>query len=115
MTTEPASAAPKGLYAIGTAGLTIEALVVLLAVPAVASSERGHVSGAHIGYLVLLVLLLIVAAAVLRRRGGKVVSSIVQVLVIAAGAVSWPMYVVGAAFAGIWVYWLRQWNLPRSG
>ena len=63
-----------------------------------------------IGYLVLLVLLLIVAAAVLRRRGGKLVSSVVQVLVIAAGAVSWPMYVVGAAFAGIWVYWLRLWR-----
>jgi hypothetical protein len=104
------SAAPRGLYAIGTAGLALEALVVLLAVPAVASSQRGHVSAADIGYLVLLVLLLIVAAAVLRRRGGKLVSSVVQVLVIAAGAVSWPMYVVGAAFAGIWVYWLRLWR-----
>ncbi len=105
-------AAPRGLYAIGTAGLAIEALVLLLAVPAVASSERGHVSAVHIGYLVLLVLLLVVAAGVLRRRGGKVISSVVQLLVIAAGAVSWPMYVVGAAFAGIWVYWLRQWHLP---
>ncbi|HVT19890.1 MAG TPA: DUF4233 domain-containing protein [Mycobacteriales bacterium] len=104
-------AAPRGLYAIGTAGLAIEALVLLLAVPAVASSERGHVSAVHIGYLVLLVLLLVVAAGVLRRRGGKVISSVVQLLVIAAGAVSWPMYVVGAAFAGIWVYWLRQFHL----
>ena len=50
------SAAPRGLYAIGTAGLALEALVVLLAVPAVASSQRGHVSAADIGYLVLLVL-----------------------------------------------------------
>jgi len=106
-----ASDAPRGLYAIGTAGLAIEALVLLLAVPAVASSERGHVSAAHIAYLVGLVFALIVAAAVLRRRGGKVVSSAVQILVIAAGAVSWPMYVVGAAFAGIWVYWLRQFRL----
>jgi hypothetical protein len=39
----------------------------------------------------------------------------VQVLVIAAGAISWPMYVVGAAFAGIWIYWLRQFHLPQSG
>ena len=109
---EQAPAPPRGLYAIGTAGLSIEALVVLLAVPAVASSERGHVSAAHIAYLVGLVLALIVAAGVLRRRGGKVVSSVVQVLVIGAGAVSWPMNVVGAAFAGIWVYWLRQWHLP---
>ncbi|HVV77534.1 MAG TPA: DUF4233 domain-containing protein [Mycobacteriales bacterium] len=105
--------APRGLYAVGSAGLGLEALVVLLAVPAVASSERGHVSGAHIGYLCGLVVLLVVAAAVLRRRGGKVISSTVQVLVIAAGVISWPMYVVGAAFAGIWVYWLRQWHLPE--
>ncbi|HWC34592.1 MAG TPA: DUF4233 domain-containing protein [Mycobacteriales bacterium] len=107
--------APRGLYAVGAAGLSLEALVVLLAVPAVASSQRGHVSAPDIGYLVGLVVALIVAAAVLRRRGGKVVSSAVQVLVIAAGAVSWPMYVVGAAFAGIWIYWLRQWHLPPSG
>jgi hypothetical protein len=105
-------AAPRGLYAVGSAGLAIEALVVLLAVPAVVSSQRGHVSAADIGYLVGLVALLVVAAAVLRRRGGKIVSSGVQLLVIGAGVVSWPMYVVGAAFAGIWVYWLRQWHLP---
>lgn len=104
--------APRGLYAVGSAGLAIEALVVLLAVPAVVSSQRGHVSAADVGYLAALVILLIVAAAVLRRRGGKVVSSAVQVLVVGAGAVSWPMYVVGAAFAGIWIYWLRQWHLP---
>lgn len=106
--------APRGLYAVGTAGLAIEALVVLLAIPAVASSQRGHVSGLGISYLVLLVILLMAAAMFLRRRGGKVVSSVVQVLVVGAGAVSWPMYVVGLAFAGIWFYWLRQWNLPTS-
>jgi hypothetical protein len=115
MTPEPPPAAPKGLYAIGTAGLAIEALVLLLAIPAVASSERGHVSAAHIGYLVLLVLLLIVAAAVLRRRGGKVISSVVQGLVVVAGTVSWPMYIVGAAFTWIWIYWLRQFHLPAPG
>jgi uncharacterized membrane protein YidH (DUF202 family) len=105
-------AAPRGLYAVGSAGLAIEALVVLLAVPAVVSAQRGHVSVVGVGYLIVLVALLVVAAAVLRRRGGKIVSSVVQLLVIGAGAVSWPMYVVGVAFAGIWVYWLRQWHLP---
>jgi hypothetical protein len=104
--------APRGLYAIGAAGLAIEAVVVLLAVPAVVTAQRGHVSGADVGYLIGLVALLIVAAAMLRRRGGKVVSSVTQVLVIGAGAVSWPMYVVGVAFAGIWIYWLRLWRIP---
>jgi hypothetical protein len=111
MTTE----APRGLYAVGTAGLAIEALVVLLAVPAVVSSERGHVSAGDVGYLVGLVAALVVAAALLRRRPGKLVSSLVQVFVIGAGVISWPMYVVGAVFAGIWVYWLRQFHLPQPG
>jgi hypothetical protein len=66
-----------------------------------------------VGYLVGLFVLLVVATATLRRRGGKVFSSVVQVVAIGAGIATWPMYVVGAAFAGIWLYWLRQWHLPR--
>ena len=86
-------AAPRGLYAIGSAGLTIEALVVLLAIPAVTTSQRGHVSGFDVGYLVALFVLLVSATAMLRRRGGKVLSCVVQVLAIGAGVASWPMYV----------------------
>ncbi|HEX3899142.1 MAG TPA: DUF4233 domain-containing protein [Mycobacteriales bacterium] len=104
-------AAPRGLYAIGSAGLTMEALVVLLAIPAVTTAQRGHVSGFDVGYLAGLVVLLILATAMLRRRGGKVFSSVVQVLAVGAGIATWPMYIVGAAFAGIWIYWLRQWHL----
>ncbi|HWA68057.1 MAG TPA: DUF4233 domain-containing protein [Mycobacteriales bacterium] len=111
--TDERPAAPRGLYAIGTAGLTIEALVVLLAIPAVATAQRGHVSGLDLGLLGGLFGLLVVSAGVLRRPGGKVVSSLAQVAAIATGVISWPMYVVGVAFAGIWVYWLRQWHLPH--
>lgn len=109
-----APAAPRGLYAIGTAGLTIEAIVVLLAIPAVTTAQRGHVSGLDVGLLIGLFALLVVSAGMLRRRGGKVVSTVAQVLAVATGAISWPMYVVGAAFAGIWIYWLRQWHLPTA-
>jgi hypothetical protein len=104
-----AQAPPRGLYAIGSAGLAIEAIVLLLAGPAVLSLERGHISGLKVGYLFGLAALLIVAAAVLRRRGGKVFATVLQVLVIAGGVVTWPMYVVGLAFAAIWIYWLRLW------
>jgi len=103
--------APRGLYAVGAAGLAIEALVLLLAVPAVVSAQRGHVSVIGVSYLAVLVVLLVLAAGLLRRRGGKPFATAVQPLVVAAGIVTWPMYVVGLAFAGIWVYWLRQW--PR--
>jgi hypothetical protein len=107
--TKPAT--PGGLYAIGAAGLGLEALVLLLAAPAVLSLERGHVSWLKVGYMFGLALLLIVAAALLRRPGGKVFASVLQVLAVAGGAVTWPLYVVGATFAGIWVYWLTLW--PR--
>jgi hypothetical protein len=102
---------PRGLYAIGSAGLGLEALVLLLAGPAVLSLERGHISAWRVSYLFLLAVLLIVAAARLRKPGGKVFASVLQVLVIAGGVITWPMYVVGAAFAAIWIYWLRLW--PR--
>ena len=104
-------ASPRGLYAIGSAGLALEALVLLLAAPAVLSVERGHVSWLKVGYMFGLAALLIVAAALLRRRGGKVFATAVQVPVVAAGLITWPMYIVGLAFAGIWVYWLFLW--PR--
>jgi hypothetical protein len=109
----PDGAPPLGLYAVGTAGLAIEAIVLMLAVPAVVSAQRGHVSVIGVSYLAGLAVLLILAAGLLRRRGGKPFATAVQPLVIAGGVVTWPMYVVGLAFAGIWVYWLRQW--PRSG
>lgn len=98
--------------AIGAVGLGFEALVLLLAVPAVTTAQRGHVHLGEVVYLAVLVVLLVLAAAVLRRRGGVAVATVVQVLVVAAGVVTWPMYVVGLVFAAIWAYWL---HLRRLG
>jgi hypothetical protein len=111
--TQPDAKPPteRGLYAIGAAGLGLEALVLLLAAPAVISLERGAVSWLKVGYMFALALLLVVGAAVLRRPGGKAFGSALQVLAILGGVITWPMYVVGVAFAGIWIYWLRLW--PR--
>jgi Protein of unknown function (DUF4233) len=110
---EPAPApAPNGLYAVGTGLLALEAIVMLLAGPAVLSLERGNISALRVGYLFGLAVLLIVAAARLRKPGGKVIASVLQLFVIASGVVTWPMYVVGLAFTGIWVYWLRLWPRP---
>jgi hypothetical protein len=103
----------RGLYAIGAAGLALEAIVLLLAAPTVITLERGDIHWLRVGCMFGLAVLLVLAAAVLRRPGGKVFGSVVQVLTIAGGIVTWPLYVVGAAFAGIWVYWLRLW--PRHG
>src|SRR5690348_12079892 len=101
---------PRGLIGVGIGGLSLEALVLLLATPAVASAERGHVTAWHLAYLLGLVVLVVLAAAWLRRPHGLVPGTVVQPLVIAAGVVTWPMYVVGTLFAGIWIYYLRLWR-----
>jgi hypothetical protein len=98
------------LLGIGAGGLVLEALVLLLAAPAVAGAERGHVVAWHVVYLLAVAVLLIVAAAMLRRRHGLMVGSLVQPWVVVAGVITWPMYVVGLAFAGIWLYYLRLWR-----
>jgi hypothetical protein len=112
VTSPEAAIPPRGLFAVGSAGLALEAIVLLLAVPAVISAQRGHVSAAGVSYLAALALLLVLAAARLRKPGGKIIATTIQVLVVAAGVVTWPMYVVGVAFAAIWAYWLAQW--PRT-
>lgn len=107
-------APPRGLVGVGIGGLSLEALVLLLATPAVVTAERGHVVGWHVGYLLGLVVLVVVAAAVLGRlRGGTrglALGTAVQPLAVAAGVITWPMYVVGLCFAGIWAYYLRLWR-----
>jgi hypothetical protein len=97
---------------VGIGGLTLEAIVLLLAAPAVATAERGDVTWWHVGYLLGLAVLLVIAAALLRRPHGLVPGTVVQPLVILAGVITWPMYVVGALFTGIWIYYLRLWRTP---
>jgi hypothetical protein len=103
---------PRGLLGIGAGGLVIEAIVVFLAAPAVASLQRGHVSIWGVGSLLLLGVLLVLAAMTLRRRHGLAVACALQPLVIATGLVTWPMYVVGALFTAVWIYYLRLWRSP---
>lgn len=97
---------PPGLARVGTAALSIEALVVLLAIPAVVSL-RGDVPLAAVVYLLGVVLILIVAAGLQRRPGGRLLGTLAQVPVVAAGAVTWPLYVLGVLFAGLWLAYLR--------
>jgi Protein of unknown function (DUF4233) len=113
--TSPTAAPPRGLLGVGAGGLVLEALVLLLAAPAVAGAERGHVVVWHVVYLLVVGVLLIVTAARLRRPHGLMFGSLLQPWVVAAGVVIWPMYVVGVIFAGIWVYYLRLWKLGAGG
>jgi hypothetical protein len=104
------SAPPRGLVGVGIGGLALEAIVLLLAAPAIATAERGHVSAWHVALPLVLAALTVAAAVVLRRPRGRLAGSVLQPLVIAAGVVTWPLYVVGALFGAIWVYYLRLWR-----
>ena len=113
--TEPAGAAPpRGLVAIGAAGLGMEALVMWLSAPGIAALDRGHTSAAGIGYVLGVGFLLVVVAALLRRPWGLRAGTAVQLPALATGIVAWPMYVVAAVFAAIWVYYLRLWRLDAG-
>ena len=116
--TEPAGASPapppRGLLGVGAGGLVLEAIVLFLAAPAIVALRPGHAPIGGVIYLLAVGGLLVVAAALLRRRHGLAVGSVVQVPVIAAGVVTWPMYVVGVIFAGIWAYYLRLWRPPPA-
>jgi len=105
--------APRGLVAIGAAGLSMEALVMWLSAPGIAALDRGHTSAIGVGYVVGVGVLLVVAAALMRRPWGRRAGSAVQIPALATGIIAWPMYVVAAVFAGIWVYYLRLWRIQR--
>ena len=106
---------PRGLLGIGAGGLVLEALALFLAAPGIAALRPGHVPVGGVVYLLAVGALLVVAAGVLRRPHGLAIGTVVQIPVIAAGVVTWPMYVVGAIFAGIWVYYLRLWRTTNPG
>jgi uncharacterized membrane protein YidH (DUF202 family) len=108
--TQPVEA-PRGLLAIGAAGLAIEALVVLLATPAVLSLDRGQVSAVAVGCLLALFVLLCIGAGVIRRSWGKRFGTVIQPLVFLTGFFTWPMFVIGVIFGAIWVYYLHLWQL----
>jgi hypothetical protein len=101
---------PRGLLAVGAAGLAMEALVMWLSAPGIATLDRGHVSAAGIAYVLGVGVLLVVVAGLLRRSWGLRAGSVAQLPAIATGLVAWPMYVVAGVFALIWVYSLRLWR-----
>lgn len=92
----------RSLDRLAAAVVGIEALVVLLALSAVPKLQRGH--GLQTGAAVtLLAAALLAAASIQRRRGGRAVASALQVAVVVAGLLVWPLFVLGPLFAGLWL------------
>jgi hypothetical protein len=50
---------------------------------------------------------LILAATRARTRGGRRFGTALQPVFVASGLLAWPMWILGAMFAGLWVAALR--------
>ncbi|BEP15113.1 hypothetical protein acdb102_34240 [Acidothermaceae bacterium B102] len=98
----------RGLRGIGAGILTLEALVVALAIPVVLDQGHGSHTLRHIAVAAAAVVavLLIVAGAELRRPWGPRFATGVQVLAVVVSASSWTFLFLTVLFGAIWVGWL---------
>jgi hypothetical protein len=88
--------------------LIMETVVIWLAIPVALAVDRASVHKAGVAGVVLAVAAVVLAALARRRLRWTIVGgSVLQVLVIAAGAIVPVMYFLGAIFAAFWVIGLR--------
>ena len=92
---------PTRIFAATT--LTCEALVVIFA-GLVAKDLSSLSLGAALGISAALAVGCLLAAGMLRTRAGYVLGSVLQVLIIGYGFWLHTMFVVGALFAGLWIF-----------
>ncbi len=95
--------AVRGTFA---ATLALEALVVLLVPRTIAQFGSGLV-GWKLAVLLGLAGLFVVAAALVRHPAGLLLGTALQVALVGCGFLTGAMFVLGAVFAGIWVFLLR--------
>jgi Protein of unknown function (DUF4233) len=100
----------RGLRGIGAGILTLEALVVALAIPVLLNQGHGGHTWRHfaVGCVAVISVLLVVAGAELRRSWGPKFATGLQVLALVAGASSWTLLFLAAVFAAIWAGWLTM-------
>jgi hypothetical protein len=88
--------------------LIMETVVIWLAIPVALAVEHASPRRAGVAGVVLAVVAVALAAAARRRLRWTIVGgSVLQALVIAAGAIVPVMYFLGAIFAAFWVIGLR--------
>ncbi|CAB5010689.1 unannotated protein [freshwater metagenome] len=91
-----------------SAVLAIEALIVLLAIPVAATNGSVANPGWAIGIGMGLAVLLVLAIGTLRRSWGVGFGWIMQVAVLALGLLVPLMFIVGAIFAILWFFAVRN-------
>lgn len=87
--------------------LTIEAIVVALAVPVAINVSDVSTGKAWLAAGSVIVLCVAGAATVRRGRVGYIIGTVAQVAAIALGFVVTAMFILGAMFTALWVVLLR--------
>ncbi|HEY6738715.1 MAG TPA: DUF4233 domain-containing protein [Actinopolymorphaceae bacterium] len=97
----------KGVLA---AILAFEAIIVALAIPGILALDAapGVPTGVVVGVGLGLAAVCVVTAGLVRRTVGLVIGSVLQVAIILLGFAVAVMFVLGAVFAGLWVWCLVQ-------
>lgn len=107
------AAAQRGLHGVFAATLTMEAIVVWMAIAPLA--VLGDLPGWGIAALALLGVALVALAAFLKRPRAYAVGTGLQVLVVLTGFFHPAMFVLGGAFAILWLVELRMRAKLRAG
>jgi hypothetical protein len=98
--------AARALNGAAAGTLVLEGIAVLFVPRGIAQIGDG-LTGGRLAALLVLALLLILASGVQRRPQGLVVGTVLQVPVLLTGLWAGAMWVVGGAFALIWLYLLQ--------
>jgi hypothetical protein len=98
--------AARALGGAAAGTLVLEGIAVLFVPRGIAQIGDG-LTGGRLTVLLVLALLLILAGGLQRRPQGLVVGTALQVPVVLTGLWAGAMWVVGAAFALIWLYLLQ--------
>lgn len=96
----------RAVRSVAAAALGLEGLTVLLALAPIAKLGGG-LTPWRLAAVLSLAVLLIATAGLLRHRWAYALGGVLQVAVIAAGLLTTAMFVVGIAFALVWLYVLR--------
>jgi hypothetical protein len=92
---------------VGSSVLTLEALVVLLAIPVALVLGTGHSNAAVIAAFVIIVVLCLVTVGMITRPHAIALGWVTQALVIASGFLVPAMFLLGVLFALLWFWAVR--------
>lgn len=96
----------RAVRGLGAATLTLEALVLLLAIQPI-RVVGGDLGGTAIGAVVALAVVAVVLAGLIRRPWAWNAGTVLQGLLMLSGLLHWSLLVLGVIFALVWGYALH--------